>query len=148
MQNKKSIQDQKEEKDRLVKKIIDLPDFRQGTLYANYRKCGKMNCHCATDDSKGHGPSWSVTRKHKNKSVIKVVSQEDCEVTQQQIDVYHQFQGIINEYVEVNIKICDARLEGGKTASRGAEKRAELKNQKCHAARDLRIGNPGLGRFL
>ena len=123
MQSKILMQKLKEKKDWLVKEIIDLPDFRQGTLYANYRKCGKKNCHCATDDSKGHGPSWSVTRKHKNQSIIKVVSPEDCEVTQHQIDAYHQFQEIINEYVETNIKLCDARLEEGKAASKEAEKK-------------------------
>ena len=123
MQSKDLMQKLEDEKGRLIQKIIHLPEFRQGTLYANYRKCGKKNCHCAEDDSKGHGPSWSVTRKHKNKSVLKVVSQEDCEATQHQIDVYHQFQDIINEYVEVNIKICDAYLEEGKTATKEAEKK-------------------------
>lgn len=123
MQNKDLMQELEDEKTTLIQKIISLPDFRQGTLYANYRKCGKKNCHCAKEDSKGHGPSWSVTRKHKNKSILKVVSQEDCEVTQHQIDVYHQFQEIIHEYVEVNIKICDAHLKERKTASKEAEKK-------------------------
>ena len=123
MQNNDSMQELEDEKARLIQKIIHLPDFRQGTLYANYRKCGKKNCHCAKEDSKGHGPSWSVTRKRKNRSVLTVVRQEDCEVTQHQIDVYHQFREIINEYVEVNIKICDARLKEGKAASKEAKKK-------------------------
>ena len=34
-----------------------LGDLRPGKLHENYRKCGKPNCHCADDNSPGHGPS-------------------------------------------------------------------------------------------
>ena len=107
----------------LLKQISALPAFRQGTLASRFRKCGKPNCHCAGDESSGHGPSWNITRKVHGRTVSTYIKTEDIDVIQQQVDTFHQFQNLVHEYVEVNIKICDARLEEGKAASREAEKK-------------------------
>ncbi len=107
----------------LLKQISALPAFRQGTLASRFRKCGKPNCHCAGDESSGHGPSWNITRKVHGRTVSTYIKTEDIDVIQQQVDTFHQFQNLVHEYVETNIKICDARLEEGKAASREAEKK-------------------------
>ena len=107
----------------LLKQISALPAFRQGTLASRFRKCGKPNCHCAGDESTGHGPSWNITRKVHGRTVSTYIKTEDIDVIQQQVDTFHQFQNLVHEYVETNIKICDARLEEGKAVSREAEKK-------------------------
>ena len=43
--------------------------------------------------------------------------------TQKQIEYYHQFHDTINRLIEINIKLCDARLEKGKAASLEAKKK-------------------------
>jgi len=63
-----------------------------------------------------------VTRAVDGKTVSKSVPPESVDTTFQQIDTFHQFQSLIREYTEVNIKICDAQLEAEKTASREAQK--------------------------
>ena len=107
----------------LLNQISALPAFRQGTLASRYRKCGKPNCHCAGDESSGHGPTWNITRKVKGRTVSTYIRTDDIDVIQQQIDTFHRFQQMMSDYVETNIKICDARLEDGKAASRDAEKK-------------------------
>jgi len=37
------------QKDKILQKISELDDFRQGSLSPRYRKCGKLYCHCAVD---------------------------------------------------------------------------------------------------
>jgi hypothetical protein len=44
------------------KRLLDqLPDLRQvlrGSLVTRYRRCGRSNCHCATEGDPGHGPAY------------------------------------------------------------------------------------------
>jgi len=64
-----------------------------------------------------------VTRAVEGKTVSKAIPKERVEETFTQIDTYHQFKNLVREYTEVNINICDAKLEEKKEASREAEKR-------------------------
>lgn len=112
-----------EQKEMILQKINELGDFRQGSLSPRYRKCGKPYCHCAKKDSKGHGPLWMITRSVSGKTVSKAIPREKVDTTFKQIDTFHQFQNLVREYTDANIKICDARLEEGKAASREAEKK-------------------------
>ena len=111
------------QKEKILQQISELGDFRQGSLSPRYRKCGKSYCHCAQKGSKGHGPLWMTTRSVKGKTISKAIPKEKVDTTFKQIDTFHQFQNLVHEYVETNIKICDARLEEGKAASREVEKK-------------------------
>lgn len=110
-------------KKQLLKEISELDDFRQGSLSARYRKCGKPYCHCAKEGAPGHGPLWMVTRAVNGKTVSKAIPPEQVENTFAQIERFHQFQQLTHEYTELNIKICDNKIELGKKASQEAKKR-------------------------
>ena len=45
-----------EQRERLLRALAGIGDLRQGSLRAQYRKCGKPNCHCAREGAQGHGP--------------------------------------------------------------------------------------------
>ena len=115
MNERESLDELAQKKKVALEKIAKLPAFRPGTLKAAYRKCGKPNCHCAKPGAQGHGPVWIITRKVKNKTVSKTIKKEAVESTKAQIQHYHQFQELIREYVETNVKICDKLLERPKT---------------------------------
>ena len=122
--NQENVLDKlQEQKEMILQKINELGDFRQGSLSPRYRKCGKPYCHCAKKGSKGHGPLWMITRSVSGKTVSKAIPREEVDTTFKQIDTFHQFQNLVREYIDANIKICDARLEEGKAASREAEKK-------------------------
>ena len=110
-------------KEKILQQIGELGDFRQGSLSPRYRKCGKSYCHCAKEGSKGHGPLWMTTRSVKGKTISKAIPIEEVDTTFKQIDTFHQFQNLVREYIETNIKICDARLEKGKAAFMEAKKK-------------------------
>lgn len=123
MKQKETLEELQDEKKRLIREISELEDFRQGSLSPRYRKCGKPNCHCAQEGSKGHGPLWLVTRAVDGKTVSKTIPKENVDETSRQIETFHHFQELVHHYTETNIKICDAKLQAGKTASREAEKK-------------------------
>jgi hypothetical protein len=110
-------------KEKILQQISKLDDFRQGSLSPRYRKCGKPYCHCAKEDSKGHGPLWMVTRSVKGKTISKAIPLEEVDTTFKQIDTFHRFQNLVHEYIETNIRICNTQLEKGKETSREAKKK-------------------------
>jgi len=118
-----NISELEKQRDKLILEICEFPIFRPGTLTSRYRKCGKSNCHCADEESKGHGPSWTITRKVKGKTAAKYIRVEMLEETKKQIEYYHQFHNTINRLIEINVKLCDAQLEQDKQASREVEKK-------------------------
>ncbi|HOO03019.1 MAG TPA: hypothetical protein PLE76_09920 [Rectinema sp.] len=112
---RESLDELAEKKEVVLGEIANLAPFRPGSLEHVYRKCGKPSCHCAQPGARGHGPVWILTRKVNGKSVGKVIKEDAVESTQEQIQHYHQFQELIREYVETNVKICDKLLERPKT---------------------------------
>ena len=54
------------------RQLASLGDLRPGSLVARF-KCGKPNCHCAAEGAPGHGPSWSLTRGVRGKTVTRVI---------------------------------------------------------------------------
>ena len=117
------LQELMEKKERILSRITSLSDFRPGSLVERYRRCGKPYCHCAKPGAKGHGPSYSLTRSVKGKTVTRIIPKDAVEITRRQIEEYHRFREAVGALAETNEKICDAQLEAGKEASRKAEKK-------------------------
>jgi hypothetical protein len=107
------------QRDGLLKKLEGIRDFRPGSLGPRFRKCGKPGCHCAHDGSKGHGPTWMLTRKIEGKTVTKVIPVSAVTQTQQQLVDYRLFHDTVGELIETNVLICDTLLElpGGSEAA-------------------------------
>lgn len=115
-------------RDEIKAELAQLGDMRPGSLTPRFRKCGKPNCHCASEKSPGHGPSWSLTRGVQGKTVTKIItSDEAVEVTKQQLAEFRRFRELTRELVEISDQLCDAQLaslQAGAeaTAKKGASK--------------------------
>ncbi len=100
------------ERERLKNEMAQLGDMRPGSLVGRFRKCGKANCHCAQPASESHGPSWSLTRSVEGKTVTKVIPiGVAVEQTKAQIAEYRRFRKFVQELTELNVQICDRKLE-------------------------------------
>ena len=116
------------ERDAIKERIMQLGDMRAGSLVPRYRKCGKPNCHCARDGSSGHGPSWSLTSTKQGKTQTRIIPEGPAlDTAKEQLTEYRLFRELIRELVDVNEKICDAKLDSSKaeadtTAKKGASK--------------------------
>ncbi len=118
-----SLQELQNHVNELIQQLSDLKPFRQGSLTARYHKCGKDYCHCAKEGDPGHGPYWTLSRAVKGKNIAKTIRSDSVELTKQQIARFHEFQTIVDQIKETNIKICDIQLEQNKQASLEAKKK-------------------------
>lgn len=100
----------KTQRDVLRRELAELEDMRQGSLVERYRKCGKPTCRCAKEDSVAHGPSWSLTRAIKGKTRTKIIPAQAVDLTRQQLECGKTFRALCQQLLEVNEKICNAKL--------------------------------------
>jgi hypothetical protein len=117
-------------RDRLRDALVSVGDFRPGSLVQRHHKCGKPTCHCARKDSVGHGPSWALTRAVKGKTVTKgIPAGSAVNQTREQIEEYRRFRTLIQQFIEVSEKLCDARIQLGRAASKGAAEKGGSKGR-------------------
>ena len=95
---------------RLHGQLASVGDFRRGSLVSTYRRCGKSYCACADPDHPGHGPINLLTKSVSGKTVTKAVPDGPALTkVQQEVAHYKQFKAVIDQIVEVNEQICEAR---------------------------------------
>lgn len=105
----------------LLTELAGIGDLRPGSLVERYRKCGKPNCHCASEPDGGHGPSWSLTRQVAGKTVTRVIPVNAVAAAREQIAEYRRFRDLSSELIEVSAQLCDARLRMNKATSEPAQ---------------------------
>lgn len=94
----------------ILSSIVDLGDFRSGSITAISGRCGKPECRCHQPDQPAHGPNFRLTRKVKGKSVTETfASPADLRKAQRETEAFQRFRELSRELLEVNEKICRAR---------------------------------------
>ena len=90
--------------------IVQLGDFRSGSITAIKGRCGKPNCHCHQPGQPGHGPNFRLTRKVNGKTISESFSSAaELRKAQREVETFHRFRQLSQELLEVNEKICRAR---------------------------------------
>ncbi len=118
------LQGLRRRREELKEKLSAIGDMRRGSLVGRYRKCGKPNCHCASAEAAGHGPSWSLTRDVGGKTATTVIPVGPAvQQTREQIAEYRRFRELTRELVEVSEFLCDAQLKAPEAASDEAAKK-------------------------
>jgi hypothetical protein len=94
----------------ILTQILELGDFRSGSITAINGRCGKPNCHCHQPNHPGHGPNFRLTRKINGKTVSESFSSAaELRKAQRQVEAFHRFRQLSQELLEVNERICRAR---------------------------------------
>lgn len=94
----------------ILSRIVNLGDFRSGSITAISGRCGKPECRCHQPNQPGHGPNYRLTRKVKGKTVSETfASPAELRKTQREVEAFHRFRELSGELLEVNEKICRAR---------------------------------------
>ncbi len=104
-------------RERLYARLSAVGDFRRGSVSENYRKCGKPNCACAAPDHPGHGPRFLWTRSAgRRKTVGRQLAAAEVEKVRREIARHAEFTSAVEQVIEVNEKICEARPAAGAAA--------------------------------
>lgn len=94
----------------ILTRILQLGDFRSGSITAIKGRCGKPSCHCHQPGQPGHGPNFRLTRKVNGKSVSESFSSAaQLGKTQREVKAFHLFRQLSQQLLEVNERICRAR---------------------------------------
>lgn len=96
-------------RDKLQRELLEIGDFRPGSVYPSYRKCGKKNCACAQPGHPGHPQYLRTTAKGgKNRAETLRVGPE-LEKAVREAENYRRFVKLCRELVETNERICELR---------------------------------------
>ena len=99
-------------RDQLKSELAAVGDMRPGSLVPRFRKCGKPSCHCAKKGAPGHGPSYSLTHAASGKTVTHVIpAGEAVERTRAQLNEYHRFRNLVQQFIAISEQICDRQLK-------------------------------------
>ena len=94
----------------ILTRIVDLGDFRSGSVTAISGRCGKPQCRCHQPNQPGHGPNFRLTRKVDGKTISETFSSPgELHKAQREVEAFHRFRELSRELLEVNEKICRAR---------------------------------------
>lgn len=91
-------------------RILELGDFRSGSVTAISGRCGKPGCRCHQPNQPAHGPNFRLTRKVNGKTVSETFSSTaELRKAQREVEAFHQFRELSQQLLEVNEKICQTR---------------------------------------
>jgi hypothetical protein len=94
----------------ILVQILELGDFRSGSITAINGRCGKPNCHCHQPNQSGHGPNFRLTRKVDGKTVSESFSSAaELRKAQREVETFHRFRQLSQELLEINETICRSR---------------------------------------
>jgi hypothetical protein len=94
----------------ILSKILELGDFRSGSITAIKGRCGKPKCHCHQPHHPGHGPNFRLTRKINGKTISEsFASAAELRKAQREVEAFHRFRELSQRLLEINEKICRAR---------------------------------------
>ena len=117
------LQELETRRDDVRQQLASIGDLRPGSLVARYRKCGKPYCRCARDGSRGHGPSWSLTRQVDGKTVTRIITPDAVAQTQSQLAECQRLRRLAGELIEVSEALCQTRLSAGRGGAAEAAKK-------------------------
>ncbi|MGH9055972.1 MAG: DUF6788 family protein [Acidimicrobiales bacterium] len=94
----------------LYRDLGEVGDFRRGSLNEVRRKCGKTNCACSGPGHPGHGPQHNFTRSVEGRTVnVHLKPGPLLDKIEREVDNYKAFVSRVDQIVEVNEAICEAR---------------------------------------
>ena len=117
-----SLAELEADRDCLYAQLAAVGDFRRGSVSENWRKCGKPNCACAAPDHPGHGPRFLWTRSAgRRKTVGRQLAAGEVEKVRREVARHAEFASTVEQVIEVNEKICEARPAAGTGAPSAPE---------------------------
>ncbi len=94
----------------LLSEMVQLGDFRSGSITSISGRCGKASCRCHRPQQPGHGPNFRLTRKVQGKTVSETFAPgAQLRKAQREVEAFHRFRQLSQRLLEVNEKICAAR---------------------------------------
>lgn len=129
-----SLQDLEQKRVALKSAIVDLGDFRAGSITGTGGRCGNPRCHCHEENDPGHGPYFRLTRKVQGKTVTETFTTSAAlHKAQREVEEYHRFRELSRQLLAVNEEICSLRPTEPESLSAQEKKRPKRSARKSPA---------------
>lgn len=94
----------------ILSEMLQLGDFRSGSITAVSGRCGKASCRCHQPGQPAHGPNYRLTRKVNAKTVSETfASPAERRKAQREVEAFHRFRELSRQLLAVNERICQLR---------------------------------------
>jgi hypothetical protein len=94
----------------VLSQILQLGDFRPGSITSTQGRCGNPNCHCHKPGEPGHGPNSRLTYKLDGKTVTESFATPAAQrKAEREVAAFRRYQELSRAFVDVNAQICQAR---------------------------------------
>jgi hypothetical protein len=94
----------------VLNQIVQLGDFRPGSITSTQGRCGNPHCHCHKPGEPGHGPNSRLTYKLDGKTVTESFATPAAQrKAEREVAAFRRYQELSRAFVDVNAQICQAR---------------------------------------
>jgi hypothetical protein len=94
----------RQRKHAVMKQLQLTGEFLPGCLSKTHRRCGRPNCHCATDGDPGH-PIWFLTFMSGGKRRVERIPAEWAESVQRQVDAGRALQDAVKDMLTASAEL-------------------------------------------
>jgi hypothetical protein len=106
-----SIQKLEQRIQQIKAELAALGDMRPGSLSKQYNVCGKPNCRCKDPHKpQRHGPYHQLSWVHRGKSTTQFIRPPLLPQVRAQLVTYHQFRKLTDEWVNLALRLAQAKL--------------------------------------
>jgi len=110
----KLTKQQRQARRRILDEIAEIDFVAPGSITYRTPRCGKTNCRCHDDPPQLHGPYISWTRKVNNKTVTRLLTEEQLADYQPWFDNTHKLKQLIKELEVLTLDIIDTDKRWGR----------------------------------
>lgn len=120
------------QREAVLSEILQLGDFRSGSISAVSGRCGKPGCRCHQPDGPLHGPNYRLTKKVSGKTISETFSSLAARrKAEREVAAFHRFRELSRKLLELNEQICALRpLEQDAAPSTQEKKRPKRSSKK------------------
>jgi len=95
------------EQRRIAAQLGEIGFALPGSLTVKAYRCGKQNCRCHGDPPRLHGPYAFWTRKVNNKTVTRMLNDEQLAAYQPMFDSARRIRALVAELQELSLELVD-----------------------------------------
>jgi hypothetical protein len=125
-----SLRELEQQRADLWAQILELGDFRPGSITTTQGRCGNPNCHCHKPDEPGHGPNVRLTYKANGKTVTEsFATPAEQHKAERELAAFRRYQELSRAFVAINAQICRARPPEDVPAPQEKKRRKRFKKK-------------------
>ena len=107
---------------KLAAQLAEIGFALPGSLTVKAYRCGKQNCRCHADPPRLHGPYAFWTRKVNNKTVTRMLNDEELADYQPMFDNARKIRDLVSQLNDLSLELVEPAVPGPTPKKRTATK--------------------------